>query len=283
MDMAAPPVWLVLVRGVHDAAVLSLLGAFCFAPFVLPRRYVCQIGASLRWLACISGAVALIAGILWFLGEASMVAEAHGIAATLGAVPAFLAYVRFGQILVVRLVMIVAALALVSRPHAALAPASVAVALQPWLGHAAQLGAGLATLEILHVVAAGIWFGSLIPLLLCLRLLPAGDAAQTLRSFSRIGVLAVLTLAGTGLAQGVVLAGGAGGLIHTTYGHVALIKLALFALALGLAACNNLILTPRLARSTSTSKPLRVSIANEAMIGVAIVLAAGWLANLAPG
>ena len=92
----------------------------------------------------------------------------------------------------------------------------------------------------------------------------------------------VLLLAGTGLAQVVVLAGGIPGLLHTAYGDVALLKALLFTLAILFAVCNRLILTPRLIRSPSVSVLLQFSIAMEALIGAAIVFAAGWLANLPP-
>lgn len=282
-DMAGPPVWLVLLRGAHDASILSFLGALGFAPFVLPRDLVGRLASSLRRLAWTSGAIALVLGILWFVVEAAMVAEVHGIGPTLSAVPAFIAYVRFGQVLAVRLLLIGATLVLVGQPQTALVPASVAVALQPWLGHAEQVGLGLTASEILHLLAANLWLGSLIPLLLCLRLLPVSDAARALRRFTRVGVPAVSVLAGTGIAQGFLLAGSTTGLIHTTYGRVALLKAALFALALAVAACNRLVLTPRLTRSIATSKPLQISIGTEVLTGTAIVLAAGWLANLAPG
>jgi putative copper resistance protein D len=159
----------------------------------------------------------------------------------------------------------------------------MAIAMQPWLGHAAQIGAGLALSEVLHLLAAGLWLGGLIPLLLCLRALPLRDAARVSRRFSWPGLAAVLILAGTGPAQGLIMAGGAAELVGTAYGRVALLKSALFALALVFAARNGLVLTPKLGRFPAVSRALARSIAVEAIIGAAIVLAAGWLAELAPG
>ncbi len=283
MEMTGPPVWLTLLRGCHDAAALSLLGALAFTPCVLARDLAARMAPKLRRLAGISGALALVLGTGWFLAEAAEVADAQGIAAAFGAVPAFVVYLSFAQVLLARLALIVAALALLGRPAVALAFAAVAVAVQPWLGHAAQVGPGLAASEALHLLAAGLWLGGLIPLLLCLRALPLRDAARVCRRFTWPGLAAVLVLAGTGPAQGLTLAGGAAGLVGTTYGRVALLKSALFALALAFAARNGLALTPGLGRTPSTSRALAGSIGIEAAIGAAIVLAAGWLANLAPG
>lgn len=279
MEMGGSPVWLVLLRGAQDACLLFLLGTLGFAAFIMPRDLVGRLAPSLHRLVWISGAVALVLSILWFFAEAAFVVGAHGITATLGALPTFLVYTQFAKILALRIVLIVAASGLIGRPRAALAPICIAVALQPWLGHAAQVGIGLAGSEAVHLLSAGIWLGSLIPLLLCLRMLSARHTAQVLQRFTWIGVPAVSILAGTGL----VLAGGLGGLIHTIYGSVALLKAELFGLVLLLAACNGLVLTPRVGRSVTTLHILQVSIGTEVLVGLAIVLAAGWLANLAPG
>jgi copper resistance protein D len=283
MAMAGPPVWLVLLRGCHDTAILFLLGALAFTPCVLARDLAPAMAPKLRRLAGISGALALILGGLWFLAEAAQVADAHGVVATLDAVPAFVVYLPFAQVLLARLMLIAVALALLRRPLAALVPAAVAVAMQPWLGHAAQVGSGLVASEVLHLLAAGVWLGGLVPLLLCLRALSVRDAARTYRRFTLPGLTAVLILAGSGLAQGLTLSGGAAGLLDTTYGRIALLKVALFALALVFAARNGLFLTPRLARSEPVSRKLSASVGTEALIGTAIILVAGWLANVAPG
>lgn len=282
MEMTGPPVWLTLLRGCHDASILSLLGALTFTPCVLARDLAVRMALPLRRLAGLSGALALLLGVAWFLAETAQVADSDGIAATLGAVPDFVSYLPFGQVLLARLVLIAAAVALLARPLIALLLAIVAVALQPWLGHAAQVGTGLTASEALHLLAAGVWLGGLVPLLLCLRVLPTPDAARASRRFTWPGLASVLVLVGTGPAQGLVLAGGAAGLISTSYGQVMLLKAALFALALAFAARNSLALTPRLARSPAASRALAASIGTEAVIGGAIVLAAGWLAGLPP-
>ncbi len=214
MAMAGLPICLVLLRGCHDTAILFLLGALAFTPCALARALAPRMARQLCRLARISGALALVLGTFWFLAEAALVADAHGMVATLSAVPAFVVYLPFAQVLLARLVLIAVALALLRRPLTALAPAAVAVAMQPWLGHAAQVGTGLAASEVLHLLAAGVWLGGLVPLLLCLRALPLHDAARTYHRFTLPGLTAVLILAGTGLTQGLTLSSGAVGLIR---------------------------------------------------------------------
>jgi hypothetical protein len=74
MTMAGPPIWLVLLRGCHDVAILSILGALAFTPCVLARALTPRMAPKLRRLAGISGALALMLGALWFLAEAAQVA-----------------------------------------------------------------------------------------------------------------------------------------------------------------------------------------------------------------
>src|SRR5689334_22399867 len=140
MEMAAPPLWLTLLRGVHDAALLSLLGALAFRLVVLPRDLAGRMTLPLSRIILAGGGLALVSGFTWFLAEAAIVADAHGIVATLNAVPAFVSYLGFARVLIARLVLIVAALTMSAWRFTALMLAAIAVAVQPWLGHAAQVG-----------------------------------------------------------------------------------------------------------------------------------------------
>ncbi len=277
------PLALTLLRWLHDATLLALFGALAFAPAVLPIDLRPVMRPALRRIAWISGIAAFLTGMGWFLAETASVAQTSGVAATFNAAPAFVRYLTFGQVLLARLVLVAGAVAMCRWPRVGLWTAGLALALQPWLGHPGEAGVGLAASEILHLVAAGIWVGGLIPLLLCLWVLPAAQVARPFRRFTGIGLAAVVTLAGTGLAQGFVLAGGAGGLAATNYGHVALLKAGLFAAALVLAAWNGLVLTGRLSREPEVGRSLAASIGAEAAIGCGILFAAALLAGLPPG
>ena len=90
--------------------------------------------------------------------------------------------------------------------------------------------------------------------------------------------------AGTACFQGWVLGGGVAGLIGTAYGWVLLLKAALFALLLGLAAINRFRLTPALGRQDAQPArgALMRTIAAETVLGLMVVLAAGVLSGLRP-
>lgn len=281
--MAGPPLLATVLRGLQDAALLSLLGALGVR-LLLPPDARLRVARPFGAIALASGALALVLAVAWFLAEAANVSEVAGAGPILGSVPAFVAFLPFGRFLLLRIALLALAVLLLAtgRWKAALGLTVAAVLLQPWLGHAAEVGAGLTISEMLHLVAGGAWFGSLLPLLACLRRLALADAQLVLRRFTLVGVVLVLTVAGTGLAQAFALAGGLHGLAATSYGRIALAKAGLLAVAALLGARNGLWLTPRLLRQARTAAQLRAAVVAEAAIGFAIMMLAGWLAMSAP-
>jgi mono/diheme cytochrome c family protein len=115
-------------------------------------------------------------------------------------------------------------------------------------------------------------------------MLPPPAAASVCERFSPIGLACVLVLAGTGFAQALELIGSLPALLGTAYGHIALLKIALFLLALTLAAVNRLWLTDRLRTGAlGARRHLLVSVAVETLLGLAIITAAAFLASTVPG
>jgi copper transport protein len=127
-----------------------------------------------------------------------------------------------------------------------------------------------------HVAAAAIWVGALVPLAL---MLAAGTGAgasaaatRALASFSRIVPWAVVALALTGGFLAAVQVRDPAALWTTDYGRVLLAKLALVAAMLALAAVNRWRLTrPVLAGDAAARRRLVRVIAVEAVLAVAVV------------
>jgi putative copper export protein len=170
----------------------------------------------------------------------------------------------------------------------ALAATVLAIAVLAEAGHNHGFAMGNAPLVVwqaVHLLAAGAWLGGLAPLLLAVRAAPLALAEQLLHRFSSIALACVIALAGTALAQGMVLSGGWSCLFGTDYGTVLLIKAALFAVLLGIAANNRLRLMPGLKTGEGArSRRLLVrSIAVETALGLLVVLAAAVLSGLEPG
>jgi len=276
-----------------------MLGTLVFLTLVAPTAMAeaAKDAPRLRlWLlrvARISAVLALMVGIAWIMVESAVIAGAGSVAMTLHALPVVALRTQFGQWLLARVVLLLAVLPLL-RPWrvgnaGAAVLAAMALALQPMLGHAGALGGSLGTTlivsEILHLLAAGAWLGGLLPLFITLGTLPHKAAATSCRSFTPVGLSAVLVLGGTAAVQVTEFMGGVPGLFGTAYGRIALVKLGLFAVLLALAAINRLALTERLAEAAldAARRHMRVSVATEAVLGMLVVLTAGFLASYAPG
>ncbi len=296
------PVALALLHGGHVAALLVLVGTLGTwggppDPAGRPAGRADPAGTmdgARRGIALAAGVVALALGVAWFLAVTASLNGAGSLGATWAMIPTMLAVLRFARLLVWRLAGLAAAAALLALPgprgpwpaHAAGVLGVLALALEPWLGHAGAAGGGaglvLPGAELVHLGAAAIWLGGL-PLLIAR--LRAGDPAALiplLRRFAATGQVAVAAIAVSGLAQGGFLLGGWARLSGTFYGRALLLKTALFAAALALAAVNRFVLAPRVAAAPARRRLLR-AVAIEAGLGLAIVLAAGFLAGLPPG
>jgi putative copper export protein/mono/diheme cytochrome c family protein len=281
-----------LLRGIHLAAMLSLLGCLVFQRFVMPasertwQAIVTRIGF-------ISGALAVVVGVGWLTAVSGTMAGAVDSQAMFDAMPLVARRTSFGHIVCLRLLLLVCAVSLASRQHRfaraiALLAAGAALALQPLLGHMGALRESARTvlvpIEIAHLLAAGSWLGGLLPLLFCIVRAPPKLAAILCERFTPVGLVAVGTIAATALPQAGELIGGLPGLFGTQYGHMALIKIALFAVALGMACVNRLVLTTRLTSVSAEAARtwLIVSVAIETAAVLSVVLAAAVMASFAP-
>ena len=283
-----------LMRGLHLAATVSLLGTAGFIAWMLPAASVVPDRLH-RWLSRLrlaSGLIALLAGIAWFTVQAAIIADADSVSDVLGALPLVAGHTRYGTLMMLRLGLLGVATGLAATRqiwgrYPTLALAGIALGLQGMVGHAGAtvgaIGDGLVLSESLHLLAAGLWLGALFPLWLALRALSPSQAAAVCQRFSPIGLACVLVLAGTGFAQGVELIGGLPALFGTGYGLLAMLKIALFLLALMLAAYNRLWLTDRLAApGAGARRRMLLSVGCETCIGLVLIAAAAFMASSLP-
>ncbi len=148
-----------------------------------------------------------------------------------------------------------------ARGEAALLGAA-ALALVAATGHAAAAEPDVARalgVDALHLVAGGVWAGTLVPLAVLLRASAREEGADArpyavlaARRFSRWALGAVLVLAATGGANAVEYVGSVAGLVGTLYGRLLLLKLVLLAAILGFAAVNRRRHLPRLGGDAAT-------------------------------
>lgn len=149
--------------------------------------------------------------------------------------------------------------------------------------------------DFLHLIAAGLWLGALVPLVLLLvylrRFQEDGWALAAVRAgsrFSSLGIIAVGALLVSGTINAAFLLGGMHSLIDTSYGRLLLLKVALFAAMVCLAGINRQYLLPRLSDSSGadqasdTAQRFIRSALVEIALGLAIVCIVGLLGIMAP-
>jgi putative copper export protein/mono/diheme cytochrome c family protein len=180
--------------------------------------------------------------------------------------------------------------------------AALMLASLAWAGHGAATPGPPGDLhlaaDILHLLAAGGWLGTLIPFALLLaEARRIGDpswaaiARATTRRFSVLAVASVAILFSAGLVNTWFLTGTIPALIGTEYGHLLLAKIAIFAAMVVIGAVNMLRLTPRLAdpsgkgtsRIWTAVAQLRWNAVVEASCGLAVLAIVGVLGILRPG
>lgn len=278
-----------LLRGLHLLCLVSLLGALTARCVVAPRFDAAPAGVVRLARASLLLAVPTL--LLWLLFQSATFADAPTLGGAVAVLPIVVLHSRFGHVLALRFLLLVAAWPLIGRGLAAcgvtILLAAAALALQAALGHAGAagggVGAGLLASESLHLIAAGAWLGGLVPLLIMTLRLPRAEAAEAARRFTAVGLPAVLVLIATALVQGEAFVGGIPGLFGTAYGHVVLVKLALFAVLLALALVNRFVLTARFEAGRAGRAALAAAIGIEAVAGIAVVMAASILASQEPG
>ncbi len=153
-------------------------------------------------------------------------------------------------------------------------------------GHAAAVApwtAGAVAVDALHLAATGIWLGGLLPLGFLLRLASREVGADArpyavlaTRRFSRMALLAVITLIATGVVNTILQVGSVAALVGTPYGRLLLAKLGVFGLLLALARVNRRRYLPQLGGEAVTvgrpaMRALARSVVGESALGLGLL------------
>jgi len=295
---------LILLRWVHFAATALAAGAVLFLVVIAePTFRAAHAGAegpafrrSGCWLVWSGLIVAVISGAGWLVWLAADIYGTSMLSVCLhGGAWSVLTETRFGIVWLVRLGLALALAVLVQWPAGRLLQLAAAAGLTGSLaciGHAGASadGSGQTQLvfDILHLLAAGAWIGSLPALALLLhRAWRAGNsawgavAADAARRYSTVGVLAVGMLLATGILNSWYLLAGPRDLVATGYGRLILLKILLFAAMIGVAAVNRFRLTPRLPFPAAT-RALEKNCLAEIALGLFVFLSVGALGTLPP-
>jgi putative copper export protein/mono/diheme cytochrome c family protein len=100
-----------LLRGVHLAAALSLLGTASFIAWMLPAAgaAAAPLRRRLTRLCWVNGLVAVTAGLAWFGLQTATFVDAHSLTGAIEAFPLVALHTRFGNVLTVRIGLLVIA------------------------------------------------------------------------------------------------------------------------------------------------------------------------------
>lgn len=288
---------LILSRFLHLSALMVLFGSGLFP------LYAGSNAEQDRRIVIIAARVALIGGVLWYLFTAAgMSGNLRGaldwpVLALVGGSTAF------GHLWLARLVLLVAILCLFAFGSkrwswvAGLVFSGISIITMPWAGHG-QDGAGFGTWihaggDAVHLLAAAIWIGALVRLLLLLRLgkfEKREKLTKALAGFSAWGPATVALLLLSGIVNSWFLVGpqNVGTIFRSTYGATLVAKLVLFLAMLGLATANRFRLTPRLAlagnaaTAVAATQALHRSVAAETLLAAAVLAAVALMGTLPP-
>jgi len=289
---------LVVVRAIHFAATAILTGTLIFRAVVAEaasgsaRPAAIAVRMQTLRVAWTSLAISAASGMIWLLlVAASMSGLSFGESMTSDVLSTVVNETQFGRVSEIRLVLaviIAGCLAYVRFPLArglALAMSLGLTAALPLTVHvgstAGEIGILYLTADTLHLLAAAIWLGGLVSLVLLLSVsrrdqTPAvvSFARDATQRFSVMGIAVVVVVFATGIINAWILVGSWHALIVTGYGRLLILKVVLFAAMLLIAAANRFWLTPRLAVPSASEPQLKVlrRLARNSMIEIVLAL-----------
>lgn len=303
---------LIAGRLLQYAGASLVFGSALF--FLYGTRAPAHAGDAERWtwqrVLLLGGALTgLVGALVWLMAETAALSGDAADAIDAAALWSIASETRFGLACSTRLALLLLAVSvcfLVGRPRA-LCWAQVilgsAITMSfAWTGHGAtgigtSGGVHLAA-DLLHLLAAGIWTGALVPLaVLAFRAARSADVRESrqlssgLQGFSAVGVWIVGVLAFSGILNSAFLLDLSHwrDALHYPYGRVLAVKLLLFAAMLGFAALHRYrttsLLETAMPRAVLPMIPARAACSSlllETVLAALVLGAVSILGTLAP-
>jgi putative copper resistance protein D len=282
---------LIGARAAFLAAAMATFGSALFPFYAVGRDDREQLERRTRPLVFGAALLALLSALIWL---ALVIVEFGGTdaASFVSTSKTILFETDFGPVWLVRLafalLLVLFAASRISTV-ATLALATVVLASQAWVGHAAIGGTTHRVVQIAHLLPAGAWLGGLLPLALALRQVTQetadrGRALGILMHFSAIGIVSVAIITITGILNTWLVIGRIP-TIYDEYDRILIVKIVLFIVILALAVLNRFHLLPKLRDPGGGGIIFRLlwwSVLLEQTIGVSIILAASIMGQTSP-
>jgi putative copper resistance protein D len=291
-------------RFVQFTAAMLIFGTAAFRLYALAdsdTRTASSILAEFEaWLGHVTLAaalVALISAIALVLCQAAAMAGSPAAAVDFAAVSAVLLETRFGRVwcwhLLLAAVLVLACLGRHPRRPVVLLLSLGLLASLGWVGHAAMDDGSTRIAhelnQTVHLLAAGLWLGGLVPLAWVLRQArrQPGDfeisvTRDALRNFSHMGYVAVALIALTGAINTLLLVGSLDAMFDTPYGRLLAFKILLFLAMVVVALINRFRLAPGISREVSALRALGRTVALEQGLALAVLAIVSVLGTWPP-
>ncbi len=310
---------LIVMRAIHFIATMLAAGAVFFAALVAEPAFrgggfaagtMACVRLRLTRIVWIGLVVVAISGAAWLVLTTEEISD-RPLAAVFseGVIWTVLARIGFGHDWLVQFILagLLAGAMLWGRTArqnenriGIVAIAAALVGSLAWAGHAVGTpgveGAIHLAADAMHLIAAALWAGGLLPLALLLHAargaqakMPFAIAQDAVRRFSTLGIGSVAAILASGIVNAWFLVGSIPALVGTDYGRLLLAKVGLFFVMVSIAAVNRLRLTPRLfekedvAANRLALRQLARNSAIEAALGAVILVIAAVLGTIPPG
>jgi putative copper resistance protein D len=287
---------LIICRFLQFCAVMLLFGISVFIELIVPAGLRADLRIFQRRLSFGLILLILVTAVAWLALQAGEIGDGWSFTIDAAILSSVVSDTEFGQVWIWRLV--IAALLLATMPLRGTAKKWSVIIISASLlaslglvGHAAMqeglTGWAHRLNHSVHLLSAGFWLGSLLPLLLCLGLLrvPAlrRDALLALSRFSGIGHVAVALILATGIVNTEFTLGKPWTDLTSPYQALLATKIGLVCLMILSAIINRYVFVPRLA--SDGSKPLRaiaLGTIGEMILGALIIALVSAFATFDP-
>lgn len=280
-------------RWAYFVALALLLGTIGLRLLVLRKPLSTQLSNRLYGLAAVGAIATLNVGIAAFVMRAADALQLPFVGLLYGDLSPLATKTRFGVAFVAMTLGYAVATALVLLAWILDRPALLWPAFVVGLGFASGLSASghqgvepNATLltgaaDWLHLMAAMLWVGGLVALVVCVWPLAPDLRREAFLGFSRLATVLVAVLVAAGTYMSIVRLPTVSDLWSTTYGHALLAKIAIVSVALLWGAVHHFVIRPRVARGEDGGG-LRRSLLGESSVAILVLLVAAVLVNVRP-
>ncbi|WP_296744552.1 copper homeostasis membrane protein CopD [Mesorhizobium sp.] len=292
-----PDTLLAACRFVHDGALMALWGCFAYLAVLVPRP-LAEVVADRLTVPRLAGAcLVLVTALLALPLQAAMIGDGWADAVDLQTLLNVLGSTSVGK---AWLAQLFAALAVTGAQFvhgraglvATAAASGLSLATLALTGHAVMQdgwqGVAHPLNDVLHVLAAGAWFGALSPLIVVLakfgQASSRAEASVALRRFSTVGHWVVALAILSGIGNGLFIVGWPPLGWGSTYKVLLTAKIAVVAVMTATAILNRYWFVPRIRRDGQAAvAAIRTGTLAEIGLGLAAILLVSVFGMLDPG